>query len=104
MSARPVDRLIQFLRDARNAPVEQLASFAHAADTLPRVTPAECSVAAAVIATQARALVRQLVHVDRTALPALRCALLMVSDVLAMEAQAADALRPAEDQPYYLKD
>jgi hypothetical protein len=99
-----VDKLVDFLRRAHKADREQFMHFAHAVDDLPRVPATEPSAAAAMIASQARALVKQLPHVHVSAMPALRCALLMLSDALAMERGADAEANPRKYQPFYNRD
>lgn len=103
-SELPIDQLIAFLRAAHKADAEQFASFARAVDDLPKVPTDTPSLVAHVIAAKARECVRQLRFAHVSALPALRCAILMLSDVLAMEREADAREHPEKYAPFWNRD
>ncbi|HEY2068242.1 MAG TPA: hypothetical protein VGG48_01710 [Rhizomicrobium sp.] len=91
----PLPELIDVLRNAAKAPRANWHQFAFAIDQQPRVLTSEGGAAAAVLATSARSLVRQLPHSHEGCEALWRSLLITVSDVLAIE------LNHAVPKPFY---
>lgn len=102
MSTAAAHRLVEHLRAMRNAPLHELGSFARAVDALQPVMVSDTSAYVAQVARHARALAKQIAFAPGCALPAHRCALLMVSDML--DTALADLAPQGVDVPWHQKD
>jgi hypothetical protein len=104
-----LEQLIQFLRaEVQRTPVDGLTRLAREASWLRTVSVNDTSIAVASLAASARALIHNLPFAHKTAVPALRAALLALSDALAAQAATLKEHATPEDRdetiPYWNRD
>lgn len=97
----PLLRHVEFLREAAQAPDNQLGHFVRALDTLPRIFTSEAGPVAIILAHHAKGFVRQMPQTSSDSLRALRDVVARAADALEAEARLHPPMNE-EKQPYYL--